>query len=125
MADEADKPWTIKAIPTEDRNAAIAAAGREGQTIGEWISRAIRAKIQADRQADRAPVPLGGATVGPSAPEVDLSSLERMVALAGQVHAMTGRPPGRGVVGPINRLLRVGLKGLDGRTREAPRSDRE
>ncbi len=56
--DQADrvKPWTIKGIPPEARNTAIAAAEREGQTVGEWMTRATRAQGQADRQANRAPV---------------------------------------------------------------------
>ena len=29
------KPWTVKGIPPEERNAAIAAADRDGLTIGE------------------------------------------------------------------------------------------
>ena len=49
------KPWTIKGIPPEERNAAIAAAEREGLTIGEWLTRAIRTQVPADRQADRVP----------------------------------------------------------------------
>jgi hypothetical protein len=47
------KPWTIKGIAPEERNAAIAAAEREGLTIGEWLTRAIRTQIQADHQANR------------------------------------------------------------------------
>jgi hypothetical protein len=47
------KPWTIKGIPPEERNAAIAAADREGLTIGEWLTRTIRMQVQADHQSDR------------------------------------------------------------------------
>jgi hypothetical protein len=32
------KPWTIKGIAPEERNAAIAAAEREGLAIGEWLT---------------------------------------------------------------------------------------
>lgn len=48
MSDKVIKPWTIKGIPDEERNAAIAAAGRERMLIGDWIVRAIRTQIQAD-----------------------------------------------------------------------------
>src|SRR5690242_13080259 len=51
------RPWTIKGIPPEERNAAIAAAEREGLTIGEWLTRAIRTQAQADHRSDRLPVP--------------------------------------------------------------------
>ena len=52
------KPWTVKGIPPEERNAAIAAAEREGLTIGEWLTRAIRTQVQADHRSDRLPVTL-------------------------------------------------------------------
>jgi hypothetical protein len=38
-------PWTIKGIRDEVRNAVIAAAERDNQPLGEWASRAFRAKI--------------------------------------------------------------------------------
>ena len=55
VADTADrvKPWTVKGIAREARNAAIAAAEREGLTIGEWLSRVIRMQVQADHRIDR------------------------------------------------------------------------
>jgi hypothetical protein len=54
---EADrlKPWTIKGIPPEERNAAIAAAERDDLTIGELMILAIRERIKAER-SDRSPV---------------------------------------------------------------------
>lgn len=120
MADQSDqsdiKPWTIKGIPPEARNAAIAAAEREDQTIGEWISRAIRQTIQADRQVDRAPVPLEQPQVRPSDPAVDLTSLERMMAIAERVHAMSGKPLPQDIRGKTHKLLRVGLRAMDGQT---------
>ena len=36
-------------VTAEARNAAIAAAHREGQTLGEWLDRAIRQSIKAER----------------------------------------------------------------------------
>lgn len=43
------KPWTVKGIAPEERNAAIAAADRADMTIGEWLTRAIRTQVQADQ----------------------------------------------------------------------------
>lgn len=124
MADQSDpKPWTVKNIPPEERNAAIAAAKREGMELGPWMARAIRTAIQTDRQADRAPVPLEQPRVRPSDPQVDLGSLERMVALAEKVQAMTGKPPGRSIEAPIKRLLRVGLKAMESPTERGDGSD--
>ena len=47
------KPWTVKGIAPEERNAAIAAAEREGLTIGERLLRVIRTQVQADHRIDR------------------------------------------------------------------------
>lgn len=33
------KPWTLKNVPPEQRNAALAAAQREGVPIGVWVGR--------------------------------------------------------------------------------------
>jgi hypothetical protein len=50
---------------------------RAGMNLGEWLSRAIRAQIQSDSQASRAPVPV-------RQPEADsqtaLSDVERIAA---------------------------------------------
>ena len=42
-------PWSVRGVTAEARNAAIAAAHREGQTLGEWLDRAIRQSIKAER----------------------------------------------------------------------------
>ena len=41
-------PWSVRGVTAEARNAAIAAAHR-GQTLGEWLDRAIRQSIKAER----------------------------------------------------------------------------
>src|SRR5690349_16323779 len=79
------KPWTVKGIAPEERNAAIAAADREGMTIGEWLTRAIRSQIQSDRQADRVPAVVEEAVRPSSDRQADLADLERMVALAEKI----------------------------------------
>src|SRR4051794_4238948 len=72
------KPWTIKGIPPEERNAAIAAADREGLTIGEWLTRAIRTQVQADHRSDRLPVALDP----PLPSKVDRQAMPSMRALS-------------------------------------------
>src|SRR5690242_11320915 len=79
------KPWTVKGIAPEERNAAIAAAEREGMTIGEWLTRAIRSQIQADRQSDRVPAVVAEEGRPSSDGQADLTDVERMVALAEKV----------------------------------------
>jgi hypothetical protein len=103
MSDRAEDkiaPWTVKGIPPEMRNAAIAAAKREKQTLGEWISRAIRSQVQADRQQDRAPVP-----VAAERPEINLDEVERMVAMAAQL-AGAGAPPPKSLSRVAYSLMR-------------------
>jgi hypothetical protein len=130
MADQSDqsdpKPWTIKNVAPEERNAAIAAAKRDKMDLGPWISLAIRQKIQADRQVDRAPVPIEipeNSSVRPTASEIDLTALERMMAIAEKVAAMSGKPLPQDIRGKTHKLLRVGLRTLDGPTKERPKSD--
>jgi hypothetical protein len=101
-------PWTVKGIVPEARNAAIAAAKRERQPLGEWISRAIRTQIQSDRQQDRAPVP-----VAAERPEIDLGEVERMVAMAAQL-AGAGAPPPKSLSRVAYSLMRERLAAMKG-----------
>ncbi len=108
IATESDrvKPWTVKGIAPEDRNAAIAAAKRNNMQIGEWLARAIRAQVQADHQASRAPVP-----VDPAAGQSDLGDIERLVVMVGQIAAATGEPPPKAVSRAAYRVVRDRLAG--------------
>ena len=106
------KPWTIKGISWEARNAAISASDRDGMTIGAWLERAIRQTVQADRTADRAPAIVPQSDHGPDLGS-DLSSIERMVALAEQMAIASGRPAPRNLSSLTYRLLRQRLKALD------------
>lgn len=113
------KPWTIKNISWEARNAAIAASDREGLTIGAWLERAILNTIKSDRQSDRAPVVIEP----PPRPQVDLTSLERLVAMAEKVATASGRPLPRDIRSKAHRLLKVGLAALESPTPGVPKSD--
>src|SRR4051795_12629284 len=74
LSDSGVKPWTIRGIAPEERNAAGEAAKRAGMNLGEWLSRAIRAQIQSDNQASRAPVPAEADS------QTALSDVERIAA---------------------------------------------
>ena len=106
------KPWTIKSIAPEERNAAIAAADRAGQTIGEWLTRAIRSQVQADHQADKAPVMIERAVIPKVDQSADLVDLERLVGLAERIANANGKPipPGitRATHAVILRAIRAG-----------------
>jgi hypothetical protein len=101
------KPWTIKGVAPEERNAAIAAADRADQNIGVWLGRAIRLAVQADQS--RPPVPVQTEETDRPA---DLSDLERMVAMAQQLATASGRPPPRTVSGLAYKVIRQRLEGM-------------
>lgn len=101
------KPWTIKGIPPEERNAALAAAARAEVSIGEWMRLAIRTKIKADRGADGK-----GAMAhrrGPP-PPMDLGEMERLVAMVAQMQQATGEPPPKTVTQTIYARMRERMK---------------
>lgn len=101
LSDSGVKPWTIRGIPPEERNAASEAAKRAGMNLGEWLSRAIRAQIQSDSQASRAPVPV-------RPPESDsqtaLSDVERIAASFRDL-AAAGVPVSKSHAARITRAL--------------------
>ncbi len=57
MSDPVDTaaPWTIKSLSVRTREAIVAAARREGLTVGQWLERRV-----AEWEADGSPVPVSG-----------------------------------------------------------------
>jgi len=110
------KPWTGKGIAPGERNAAIAAAEREGLTIGEWLTRAIRTQVQADHRSDRLPVTLDPPAAAPSDRQSDrqsdLADLERVVELAKTLASANGEPIPQGITRATYSLMREHLKAL-------------
>jgi hypothetical protein len=118
------KPWTIKGIPPETRNAAIAAAERDHQTLGEWFTRAIPAIIQYNRQQNRLPVPVDQ-PVRPSDPEADLAEIERLMGVVKDLHGVTSAPPPKRLTALAYSLVSARLKTIKGgKTEPAAKSDR-
>ena len=112
------KPWTIKGVPPDIRNAIIAHANREKMALGEWIARAGRAYIQSDRNKDKTPVVVGLEV----RPQANLSEIERVVTMASQL-AAAGAPPPKAVSRLAYNLLKDRLGSMkairpsrDGRT---------
>src|SRR3954465_4440714 len=106
------KPWTVKGIPPEERNAAIAAAEREGLTIGEWLTRAIRTQVQTDHRSDRLPVALDPPAFSASDRQSDLADLERVVALPKPLARGTDPPIPATITRAAYSLMREHLKAL-------------
>ena len=124
MSDQVDDPakkWTIKGIDPDVRNAIISAAKRDDLPIGEWIARAARDAIQADRRRSRAPtviLPAGGPEVGPEAPAAGgVDEIERLIAATSQLATAAGEPPPTAVTRAAYGLLRARLAELRGPTR--------
>lgn len=119
--EEADavKPWTIKGIAPEERNAAIAAAKRAKLPLGPWLSRAIRAHIKAERDTRGVPAP-----VAQPDPRRDLADVERLLAAAEKLANISGEPPPKGVQRLGYGLIRDGLRAVQRSARDGGRSDR-
>jgi len=121
------KPWTVKGIAPEERNAAIAASERAGMTIGQWLTRAIRTQVQADResynQESHVPVVVGNGLLREADTDrigtdrrSDLEDLERMIALARQIAEANKSPIPRSITRATHSVMRGYLKTIAGRT---------
>jgi hypothetical protein len=106
------KPWTIKGIAPEERNAAIAAAEREGLTIGEWLTRAIRTQVQVDHRSDRLPIVTEIPASAKGDRQSDLADLERMITLAEKIANANGQPIPSGITKATYALMRDHLRDI-------------
>lgn len=82
------KPWTVKGVSPETRNAAIAAAQREGMVMGEWLARAILGQVQAERNAKGPPAVIetsASTLVSYAAPTVVAPALDQVRAVVAQL----------------------------------------
>lgn len=104
MTDE-PKPWSIRGVHPEVRNAALAAAKREGLTIGEWLDRAIRSHV---KNVGKQPENTSDNSVGQT---TDLSDAERIVSMISQLSA-AGSPVPKSVVSKAYSVIRDALKGV-------------
>jgi hypothetical protein len=110
------KPWTIKNIAPEERNAAIEAAQRARLPLGAWMSRAIRTQIKEDLNASRAPVVVSASPPAPvapatAAPDTTIIELDEMASLAERVSRMSGKPVPRAITRSLLRHIRSRLEG--------------
>jgi hypothetical protein len=110
------KPWTIKNIAPEERNAAIEAAQRARLPLGAWMSRAIRTQIKEDLSASRAPVVVSASPPAPVAPAIaapgtTIIELDEMASLAERVSRMSGKPVPRAITRSLLRHIRSRLEG--------------
>jgi len=101
------KPWSIRGVHPEVRNAALAAAKREGVTIGEWLDRAIRLHVQSSRKQ-------GENTSNNAVRQAsDLSDAERLVSMISRL-SEAGAPIPKSVASKAYNVIRDGLKDVHG-----------
>lgn len=104
MTDE-PKPWSIRGVHPEVRNAALAAARRDGVTIGEWLDRAIRSHIKNGRN------PVESLSDNTVKQMTDLSDAERLVSMITQL-SEAGAPVPKSVSSKAYAIIRDSLKGV-------------
>lgn len=114
MADDDVKPWTVRGVPPEVRNAALSAAKRSGMGVGDWLDRAIRHYVQHEKNASlEAQQP----THKPSSnTENTTKEAAELVGLIGEL-AAAGAPPPKGVAQQAYGLIRERLKALKSPTK--------
>jgi len=111
MTDE-PKPWSIRGVHPEVRNAALAAAKRDGVTIGDWLDRAIRSHIKNVRNPGEN---LSDNTVQQV---TDLSDAERLVSMITQL-SEAGAPVPKSVASKAYAIIRDRLKGVQKQQKSA------
>lgn len=102
MTDE-PKPWSIRGVHPEVRNAALAAAKREGVTIGEWLDRAIRSHVKNGGKQTK------NMLDNDVRQATDLSDAERIVSMISQLSA-AGSPIPKSVASKAYSVIRDALK---------------
>ena len=103
------KPWSIRGVPPESRNAAIAAANREKMAIGAWMDRAIRTQVQADLGRQTAPT-IASDNDRPTR-QTTLDDVSRVVGMISELSA-AGAPPPKRIATQAYGLLKVALSDI-------------
>lgn len=109
MTGDEVKPWTVRGVPPEVRNAALSAAKRSGMGVGDWLDRAIRHYVQHEKNAaletSQPPQrPVHGT-------EATTKEAAKLVGLIGEL-AAAGAPPPKGVAQQAYGIIRERLKAL-------------
>lgn len=105
LVSETVKPWTVKGLPPEERNAAIAAAKRESVTIGDWLARAIRHYVQ---HGNKPPAATKEQEVTPEQARAEVRELVSLISELSQA----GAAPPKSVAAQAYGLIRQRLKNV-------------
>ncbi|HXS06546.1 MAG TPA: hypothetical protein VN723_07145, partial [Rhizomicrobium sp.] len=85
----AELPWNVAGIPPEAREAARAAARREGLSVGEWLTRRILRSLSSDMGEEPQPMPFDRATL--DRPNLDSWGLPQSPAARREADDIVGR----------------------------------
>ena len=85
----AELPWNVAGIPPEAREAARAAARREGLSVGEWLTRRILRSLSSDMGEEPQPMPFDRATL--DRPNLDSWGLPQSPAASRETDDMAVR----------------------------------
>lgn len=109
-----DGPWAIKLMPGRERQMALDAAKRAKLPMGEWLARAIRREVEAERAAENgtgydvlAPARGDGRgikTVDPLQP-LSLDELGQAVEIAKAIAELSGKKPARHLLTAMRHVL--------------------
>lgn len=123
---DADKAsWTVKSVPVETRKLAVACATKQGETMAEWLGRAVRnqANLEAGerilpplpRQTASLPVPVLG-SAGPVDLEVLADLMQAAQAVAAAADVAIPKATARHALALVTAQLRA-ARGLPPKTR--------
>ena len=83
---DAIRPWTIKSVANETREAVITAARMEGLTVGQWLERQMRGYAQVGRSLPQS------VQLSPVVSPAHQASLDAAVQAAGLVKQLSDIP---------------------------------
>lgn len=109
--------WSVRGVSIEARSAAASRAKSEDVSVGDWVTRAILAKVKADRAGGRAlaaPVPVASPTVvSPSSTAQVVAEVRELVKLARDTAMEMGdEVPPKSVRNAAYRAIRQRIEGL-------------
>ncbi len=108
-------PWTIKSMSVRTRETVIAAARREGLTVGQWLERRV-----ADWEAVGSPVPVSNVVQQPGHAS-DVGALADLMRATLAVAQASDLPGMKGIAQGASALVRAGIRDARGMPSLAPR----
>ena len=120
----AELPWNVAGIPPEAREAARAAARREGLSVGEWLTRRILRSLSSDMGEETQPMPFERATL--DRPNLDAWGLPQSAAARRETDDILARvSPGELDSSDSYRRIEDQLRNVGRRLDNAERSQSE